>query len=86
LYFGERCFNFIAKFVRIWVLFEQESIHSSDTRMSREGSEGCEMNSVQQSLSPTHETLIRQQHVRHGAKFINLFLTHINVAYCTIFI
>ncbi|PSN41828.1 hypothetical protein C0J52_14504 [Blattella germanica] len=39
---------------------DSESIHSSDTRMSREGSEGCDMNGVQQGLSPTH--LTRQQH------------------------
>lgn len=47
------------------ILSEQESVHSSDTRVSREGSEGCETNSVQQGLSPTHEPLMRQQHVRH---------------------
>lgn len=41
---------------------DSESVHSSDTRVSREGSEGCETNSVQQGLSPTHEPLTRQQH------------------------
>lgn len=41
---------------------DSESVHSSDTRMSREGSEGCETNSVHQGLSPTHEPLTRQQH------------------------
>jgi len=49
------------------ILSEQESVDSSDTRVSREGSEGCETNSVQQGLSPTHEPLTRQQHVRHPA-------------------
>ncbi|KAJ9576955.1 hypothetical protein L9F63_006481, partial [Diploptera punctata] len=43
---------------------DSESIHSSDTRMSREGSEGYE-----QGVSPTNEMLTRQQHhilTRHG--------------------
>ncbi|PNF35621.1 hypothetical protein B7P43_G01880 [Cryptotermes secundus] len=41
---------------------DSESVHSCDTRMSREGSEGCETNGVQQGLSPTHEAFSRQQH------------------------
>jgi len=41
---------------------DSESVHSTDTRVSREGSEVCESNSVQQGLSPTHEPLARQQH------------------------
>jgi hypothetical protein len=49
--------------------------------MSREGSEGHEVNGVQQGLSPT-----RQQHVRHGAEFFNIFLTNICVAYCVLHI
>ena len=48
------------------ILSKQESVHSSDTRVSREGSEGCETNSAQQGLSPTHELRTRQQYVRHS--------------------
>jgi len=55
------------------ILSEQESVLSSDTRVSREGSEGCETNSVQQGLSPIHEPRTRQQHVRHSAIDVSSF-------------
>lgn len=55
------------------ILSEQESVHSSDTRVSREGSEGCETNSVQQGLSPTREPLTRQPHVRHSGIDVSSF-------------
>jgi hypothetical protein len=42
--------------------------------MSREGSEGCETNSVQQGQSPTNETFSRQQHVRHWAQLFALLV------------
>jgi hypothetical protein len=38
---------------------DSESVHSSDTRVMREGSEGCETNTVQQGLAPTHEPRTR---------------------------
>jgi hypothetical protein len=62
------------------ILSEQESVHSSDTRMSREGSEGCETNNVQQGLSPTHDPLTRQQHVRHPGLDLSFFLAYAAVA------
>lgn len=79
VYFGENVLS-IAKFVRIWILFEQESVHSSETRMSRDGSEGCETTGVQHGLSPTG-----QQHVRCGAEFFNIFFVNRNVVHCIIY-